>query len=326
VVILLVAGAITAVATGAFSSLFIKKSAVAAFYEGTENLFYETSSGTMDIRAGARFTVKWDLGSDLESSTLWGYSGGTGFVLKDGTIYYYESTGSGASADVKILDRYEGVIGDLNDEFKSSYGVSVDFNKIVKNGKFDRAYIEEINQKISAANPDTSSGYTPTDGMDTDKITEILNDFLSVEVNKKQVQDKFMSNVVTSKSGGTTTYSATFDPVSFIRALSSYAYERGKDAGYADAADTIVEACDGADSLRDYVNTISVRISITKKILTGLEVSLDTSSGGVSMSMEVTDINSTDLSKDEVLKNILDAPVSSSSSLFGDLGGLTGVL
>lgn len=335
VVILLIAGGVTAVATGVFTNLFNKKSAVVALYDGTENLLYGTSSGTMDINVGTSMTVKWQFGKDLASSTIWGYSGGTGFVYTNDTLYYYESSGSGSGADVSITDESTGVIADLNDSLMSAYGVDVDFNKIVKNGKLDRTYIESINQEISDASPSLSSGYNPLDGMDTSKITEILNDFLSNEVNKQAVQDKFMSGVTSSSSGGTTTYQGTIDPIAFFGALRDYASERGKDSGYSSAASTIMDLCDSTGYLSDYLNDITVKISVKKNMLTGLVVTMGTSSGAISMSLDVTDINATDLSNDATLQNILSAPVSSGSgsggsgssgsgsSLLDDLNGLT---
>jgi hypothetical protein len=321
VVALLVIGGVALAATGVLSNLLGQKSAVAALYEGTQNLFYETSSATLEVRAGVNVTLKWDLGDDLAHSTIWGYTGDTGFVYKDDILYLYmgDNSSSSRSTGTTLLAEQGDVIRYLNQEFRDLYDIDIDLNRLVKNGKFDRAYLEELNQLINDASFDMGSIYgLAPDDIDTVKVGEIIDDFLSKEVNKEDVYLEFMSRVDTNSSGGTTTYEATIDPAAFFATLGSYATERGKDANYASAAGEIRTLCDDAGEIGSYINDFTIEISVEKNILVGLALDLNMSSGAVSATMEVTGINSTDLDNDTKLQSILSSP--SSGGSYGDFG------
>jgi hypothetical protein len=321
VVVLLIGGGIALAATGVLSNLFGQKTAVAALYEGSENLLYETSSATLEVRAGVNMTLKWDLGEDLAHSTIWGYTGGTGFVYKDDTLYVYmaDDFSSSRSSGTTIIAEASDVIRLMNREFRDMYDINVDLNKLVKNGKFDRDYLEEINQAINDASFDTGSVYgLSPDDIDTVKVLEIIDDFMSKEVNKEQVYEKFMSGVNEDSSGGATTYEATIDPAAFFAALGDYAADRGKDADYADAADEIRTLCDEAEEIGSYLRDFTIEITVEKNILTGLTLDLNMSTGAISVTAKVTDINATNLDDDEELQSILNSP--SSNGYYGDLG------
>jgi len=311
VVVLLVGGAITAFATGLISNLFGSKTALSALYEGSENLFYETSSGTAEIRiSGESLTLKWEWGSDLKSSTIWGYYSYGGFVYKDDTFLVYETTGYGSSAKTEIITSGSNFIRELNKAFKEAYGVDVDFNKIVKNGKLDRAYLDDINRKISNANPNIYYGAD----LDTDKVTEILNDFMTKEITKKEVHDKIMTDVKTSTKDGVTTYEGTFDIIAYFKALSAYAKEYAKDPKYKNAAELISELYDDLLWELDYITDgnfkYKVKFFVSKKILTGISMTVDVGYQSVTMDIIITDINKTNLSKDAELEKILKSPKS----------------
>jgi hypothetical protein len=323
VALLVIGGGIALAATGVLSNLFGEKSAVAALYEGTENLFYETSSATLEVRAGINVTLKWDLGEDLAHSTIWGYTGGTGFVYKDDTIYVYVgddlSSSRGSSSGTMIVTEESDIIREMNRAFRDNYNIDIDLNKLVKNGRFDRDYLEELNQRINDTSLDTGSiyGLSPDD-IDTVKVGEIIDDFLSKEVNKEDVYQQFMSGVDKDSSGGTTTYEATIDPAAFFATLGNYAAERGRDADYANAADEIRTLCDEAEVLGSYISDFTIEISVEKNILVGLVLDLNMSSGAVSVAVKVSDVNATDLDNDAKLQSILDSP--SGSGSYGDFG------
>jgi uncharacterized membrane protein YgcG len=331
VLLVMIVGAVAVVASGILTNLFAPKSIMSALYEGTENLFYNTSSGTMEIKSGANFTVKWDFGDDLKSSVVWAYSGNTGFVLKDDTLIYYEATGS--ASDIKIVDEYVGIVAILN-ESAADTGVTVDFNKIVKNGKLDKSYIEQINKEMANASSDIE--YFGSDdaelAQNSELITEIINDFMNSEVNKSKVQDKFMSGSSTDSSGGTTTYSGTINLVDLVNALGDYAYERGKDDKYAAAADEIVSACDSYSMGGEFViEDFDIKVIVRDKVLTGLTLDINTSTVSLSVVIDITGLNSTDLSDDQKLNNIMNAPHSSPAGggsgggSSGGSGGLSGI-
>ena len=308
VIVLLIVGGATAFATGLFSNLFNQKTASAAVYEGTENLFYEASSATLEVKAGVVLTLKWELGKDLKSSTFWGYSGGMGFLYKDDTVYVYQSVGSGSRATIELYTKESGLIKQLNDSFKDSFGVDVDFNKIVKNGKIDRDYLDDINQKISNANPEYSYGLP--EELNSEKLSEILGDFLSSEVNKEKVQNLFMPDVKSTKNGTETTYEGTIDLMAFFGALSDYAVERGKDPAYKDAAELIVEACDDVfdSGVFDEFNDIAFKVTVTGKTLSSIGLTINSTQGTLSIDIVISNLNKTDLSNDPTIKEIMDAP------------------
>ena len=312
VVVLLVAGAITAFATGMLSNLFGSKTALSAFYEGTENLFYDTSSGTMELSIqdlpNETMTLKWEWGSDLKSSTIWGYYSYGGFIYKDDTFTFYEITGYGSSAKTEIVSSGSNFIRELNKAFKSEFGVDIDFNKIVKNGKIDRAYLDDISKKISNANP-----YYGTD-LDADKVTEIINDFMTKEITKKDVHDKIMTDVITTTNGGVTTYEGTFDILAYFKALSVYAKGYGKDPMYKNAAELISEMYDDLLWELDYMTggnfKYKIKFFVSKNVLTGISMTIDIGYQSVTMHITITDINKTNLSKDAELEKILKSPKS----------------
>jgi hypothetical protein len=290
---------------------------VVAFYEGTENLFYDTSSATVEVRAGIDMTLKWDFGNDLAHSTIWGYSGGTGFVYAEDTLYVYRdgsTLSKSASSETAIVMETEDLIEEANAGFYEAYGIDVDLNKIVSNGKLDRAYIEELNRIIDEA--DLDSYEFETEDVETVKITEIINAFMTSEVSKKAVYETFMSDVEKTENGGVTKHEATIDPAAFFRALDDYASKRGKEADYVDAAEEIATLCDSASEIETLVKDFTIEITLEKNVLIGLDMTVNMPSGALSVTTEITNINKTDLSKDEKLQEILASP---SSSDYGEL-------
>jgi hypothetical protein len=259
-------------------------------------------------------TFKWDLGNDLKSSTFWGYSGGTGFVYKDDTIYVYRSEGSGSTV---ISDKATGIVDELNTSFRDEVGTSFDFNTLVKNGKLNRNAIDDLNQIMTdsgyGSDVADSVGGTSSD-VDSVRIAEIIDTFFSSEVSKESVYEKFMYDIETTKGGIATEYDATIDPVALFAALNDYAQERASDKDYAEAAKAIKELSDAAGYLDEYVDDIRLRVGITKKVLTGLIVDVNLSTGSVSLQLSVSGLNETDLSKDRKLSEILDSPVEPNSS------------
>jgi hypothetical protein len=308
---LLIIGAGIIVAINVFGGA--QQSALSALYEGTENLIYDTSSATVEITAGVSMTFKWDLGDDLKSSTFWGYSGGSGFIYKDDTIYIYESSGSDGTV---IRNKTTGIVDELNTSFADEVGTKFDFNTLVKKGKLNRDAIDELNQIMtdSGLGSDVagSVGASSSD-VDSVRIAEIIDDFFSTEVSKESVYETFMYDIETTKGGSATEYDATFDPVALFGALSDYAQERGSNKDYAKAATAIEELCDAAEYLDEYVDDIRIRVGITKKVLTGLIVDVNLSTGAVSLQLSVSDLNETDLSKDRKLSEILDSPIDANS-------------
>jgi hypothetical protein len=328
VVACLLIGGIALVATGVLSHLFSgPKTAVVALYEGTENLVYDTSSATVEIQAGVGLTFKWDLGEDLAHSTIWGSSGGMGFVYTDDTLYAYGSSGmtpyqGEQGSGVTVYNEERGIIAQANEMFWDEYQVAVDLNKIVKNGTLDKDYLDTLNQALGATGVDSGDlglyGLQSGD-LDTAKVTAIIAEFMSIEANKKEVYEKFMPETETNKNGGISSYHAMIDPAAFFIALGDYARDRGKDNGYAQAADEVVNLCTEASAIGSYINNFTIDISIQNDILVGLDVSVSTSNGALSVLARVSEINSTDLDNDAELQAILDASMGSS---YGDLSTL----
>ena len=330
VLLVLIVGGVAVFASGILGNLFAPKSMMSALYQGTENLFYDTSSGTMELRISdgsidAVATVKWDFGDDLKSSVIWVDAYNSGFVLKDDKVIIYQSTGS--VSDIKITGEYAGFV-DLLNQTAGEMGVSdVDFNNIVKNGKLDRNYLEQLNQKLAKA--DSGSEYLGLEARHSELITEIINDFMNTEVNKSKVRDKFMSDSYTESSGGVTTYSANVNLKDFVNALGDYAYQRGRDAKYALAADEVVDACDsyisnglGAElTLED----LSVVVTVKNNILTGLMLVFSTSSESFSITVDITGLNTTELDSDHRITNIINSPRSYSGNGSGNGGNLTNI-
>jgi hypothetical protein len=323
IVVVLIGGGIVFAATGIISSLFGPKTAAAALYEGTENLAYDVSSATLKVKMGATVTFKWDLGKDLADSIFWAEYGGQGFIYKNDTIYTYYANGSGDSSDLRVSVQESGIIAQANDYLHDELDLDIDCNKFVKNGKFDRDYIETTNKTINDATLENtgldsygSSYGISADDIDTVKMTEILDDFMSKEVDKSEVYEKFMSDVDKNKSGDEITYSATFNIRDFFEVLAEYAKERGKQSDYADAADLIVEACDLSKMTGESDIDVEVSVSLQNNILSGLELEVEMPSyGAISGECEFVDINATDLEKDEELQSLILAASDESSRL-----------
>lgn len=310
VLVLLAGGAIAGFATGFIPGLFKKESAVEALYVGTENLLYETSSATIEVSAGATFSFQWEYGNDLRSSTFWGQSGGSGFVLKDDTLFVYSSSSSSDTGS-EITLKVEDVVNTMNTALFQEYGVDVDLNRIVQNGRMDRAYLEELNRILSDANPSANTddpfGFAPG-SIDSERATEIINDFMTKEVDKEAVQNRFLSNVETNDNGGVTTHKGEFDLAGFIAALDDYAVERAKDSAYFDAANAIETFCAQARVLETYLTSLEYSISVKGGLLTALKVTIDTQGVAFSAMIEVRDVNATNLSNNAQLGAILSSP------------------
>jgi hypothetical protein len=233
-----------------------------------------------------------------------------GFVFSDDTLYLYESDTS--SSSTVISDKTSGIIDAMNEAFSEEYDTSIDLNKIVKDGKFDRAYFDELNRIISEADTDSSdldAFGLEGDDIDSVRMTEIIDAFMAVEVNKEEVYEQFMSGIEKENRGGVTTHRATIDPMAFFDTLKDYALERGKDTDYANAADELAELCDSVYLLGSYIEDFSIEISVEKNILVGLGLLVNMPSGAVSVNAEVTDINATDLDNDTKLQSILASPL-----------------
>ncbi|MCL1891485.1 MAG: zinc ribbon domain-containing protein [Coriobacteriia bacterium] len=287
-----------------------EKTALGALYFGTENLLFEASSATVEARAGVNATVKWDLGKDLKSSTFWGYSGGMGFLLKDDTLIVYEGSSSGGG--IEVVSKESGIVGTLNDQLNSELDTKLDFNNVVSNGKLNRKFFEDLSAEVdkTAANMDTD--------VDSERMAEIVTDFMTNEINKKDVHDKVVLDATSSKSGSTTTHKGRLAPFSLLDELYNYAEQRGKDSRYQEAAKTITDALDSVRSMSSYMGSylddVSYEISVTDKFLSGLGVTLNTPSGAVSADISISDINATNLSNESLIQEILDAPEKSSNN------------
>ncbi|MDR2714832.1 MAG: zinc ribbon domain-containing protein, partial [Coriobacteriales bacterium] len=308
-VLLALIGGGVALALNLFSNME-EKTALAALYTGTENLLFEASSATVEARAGVNATVKWDLGKDLKSSTFWGYSGGMGFLLKDDTLIVYEGSSSGGG--IEVVTKESGIVSTINDELNRTYNTKLDFNNAVSNGKLNRKFFEELSAEV-----DKAAGEMSAD-IDSERITEIVTDFMTKELNKKVVHDKVVLDASSSKNGSTTTHKGRLAPFSLLDELYNYAEDRGKDSRYQDAAKTITDALDSVRSMSSYMGSylddVSYEISIANKFLTGLGVTLNTPSGAVSADISINDINATDLSNESLIQEILDAPEKSSNN------------
>ncbi len=283
------------------------------------NLMYEASSATVELDAGVSFTLKWDYGSDLRSSTIWGYTGGTGFVLENDTLYLYQSSGS----STEIIASQSGITDLLNDSFSNEYGIDTDLNLIVQNGRMNRGYIEELSRQLSDVNPSGNAsdtfGFDPG-SIDAERATEIINDFMTKEVDDQAVQDRFLKNTETRDNGGETIYEGSFDLVAFFTALSDYAAERGRDSSYANAADAIEDACSQVYVLDDYLSSLDFSISVRGNMLSGVEVDLGMQGTALSVQLEISDVNATDLASDSRLQDILASPDSSSGGFSNPFG------
>lgn len=324
VVAILVIGGGLALALGIIPNLFKSVSAAAVYSEGMENLTYNTSSATVNltysVEAKAQgssssfdssMTLSWEYGKDLRSSIVWGEMeypqellGGSssadivGFLLKDDTLYYYERSGN----DIDILFTENNVVSQMNDGLADAYGVDVDLNNLVKNGKIDKTYVEKLNTQISEA-AISEYGYE----IDTDMTGELLYDFLITETGRKNVSSQFMSEVEKSSNGDVTTYSFSCNPLGFFQALSDYAEERSKDSKYAEAADLIIEANDTLQglNLNSYIGEVAVDFSIQDKTLIGIsiatDIAVDSQTGSFAAKIAITDINATDLANNATI-------------------------
>jgi hypothetical protein len=311
IVVLLVGGG---VAFALFNPFGGNKSAIASTYDGTEKLAFDVSSATVDVSAaGANMQVQWTLGKDLRSSSFLvamtepEYAGGDmtqGYLLKDDRIYEWYDYGDG---DIEV-DEYtgrNGIVSELNEAFEDEYGISIDFNRLVNNGKFDRGYLEEIGKKLEDI--DLGGSYYGFSSSDYDEgLTKIGEDFFQNECNKEEVWKKFILDLVTSDEGGTRTYSFSFDAAAFIEALGDFAASKAQ-GDLKDAGTTLADACDELVALAGkYLDPFDMTIKIKDGILVGAEVSVSTNGISVKVELKVTGINSTNLNDDSRVRSIID--------------------
>jgi hypothetical protein len=281
------------------------KSMATAISEGTENLIYNTSAAEVRIEVGAlgqsiSADVKWELGDDLKSSTVWvsdaaGMSGNGGVILKDDTLYTYESKGAatGASASgYSITSQSANAVDMMNKGLRDTSGIDIDFNKMVKGGKFDKAYAEEMNKKLAESDTESTLPIPGYSSIETGKISEILTTFFTTEIKKIQVHEKFLGEVVTTKSGSSTTYETTIDVIDFIGALGDYATERGKNSEYTDAANTIVSACDSVQGL-GMSGDLDVEVTTEGNMLSELDLSFNIPMGSLNLNLDVLETSAT---------------------------------
>ncbi|MCL1880319.1 MAG: zinc ribbon domain-containing protein [Actinomycetia bacterium] len=298
-----------------------QQTALEAMSKGTENLLFNTSSATVTAEMGTSLTAKWELGKDLASSTIWGYVGDYGVVLRNNTLIVYQASSASSSASggsgIQVVAKQSGVIDYANVAINEEYNIGIDLNKIVNNGKLDRAYIEQMSQKLSdAAGSDLSSNPMYGLGVDSenaDKLAKIISDFMTVEVNKQDVQDKFMSNASTKVNGSATDYQGTINPQAMIQALGDYAKSVGdKDSSYADAADQLRSYCVQATSSlqQSTLGNIDIGFTVDADILTKLKMSFTSEGVPIVCNVQITGINSTHLDGDSKLQQIMDAPES----------------
>jgi hypothetical protein len=305
------------------------KSMATAISEGTENLIYNTSAAEVRIEVGVMgqsigADVKWDLGDDLKSSTVWisyaaGMGGNGGLILKDDTLYTYESRGaaSGASASgYSITSQSANAVDMMNRGLQDTLGVDIDFNKMVKGGKFDRAYVDEINKKLAESDAESTLPIPGYSSIEAGKISEILTTFFTTEIKKTQVHEKFLGEVVTTKNGSTTTYETTIDAVDFIGALGDYATERGKNSEYTDAANTIVSVCDSAGGVIS--GDLDVEVTMESNALSELDLSFSIPLGSLNLNLDVLETSATGftLDGDKDLDAILSSEAGTSSLPF----------
>jgi hypothetical protein len=107
----------------------------------------------------------------------------------------------------------------------------IDINRFVRNGKFDIDYMEKIGQQISRDSQDYLQHGLGLDSSVTqylrnmDKLEEEINkmftNFLR-ECEKDEFLDMFVTNLETSKSGGSTTYDFDIRVFRFINAFVDY--------------------------------------------------------------------------------------------------------
>ncbi len=322
VVVLALIGAAIAIAL----NFFAPKSMFDTVSQSTENLVYNNGSADMEIEVNAAgqsvdMSLKWDLGSDLKSSTIWvdyAASGSqAGIIIKDDKASLYAANPMASNSSYMIISEQSGIVELANQALKEEYNVDVDINGIVKNGKFDKAYAEDLGNKLNEALAEETLGSYSGVATEADKITEILVDFMSKELTKKDVQDKFMSEVVTQNSGSTTTYETSIDIVDLFRVLGEYAKQRGATEGYSEAAGNIEDICAQVEGL-GIGGDVELKITTQGDLLSEMDVSLAVAGQRFAFNLSVLGTESSGFSLDNntELENILN-----SESLGGSLGG-----
>jgi hypothetical protein len=296
-------------------------------YTATENLLFYTQAADMVIKTEldgqtADIGIKWDLGKDLKTSTIWVAVKGsgsfeTGYLLKDDTFYVYTNAGSSGLSSYKA-DVEGGSFVDYLNEYTAEErgGGDVDYNKLVKDGRFDLDYFAQANLELSEFANEFSDGYSQDEYFG---LSTILVDFMSTELEKEEARDKFMDNLEVNENGDEITYTSEVDLVGFIEALRDYADERSSDSDLADGADTLIEVCDEIlDSAGSLSVNFDVSATINKGTLAALELSMSAGGEDIVISFEVanTDANGFSLDGDTTIEDIVDSAVSSGSSIF----------
>jgi hypothetical protein len=272
-----------------------------------------------------KIVIKWQLGKDLKSSSFWIVPASEGgFIFQNDSVYTYENNSGKYSTN-----KESGLVNEANNSIKEMYGIETDINNIVKDGKINQDYLEELNELLSKAqiNKDVfgeefgGNGYSPDIippellNADYQEISVIVNDFLEKESVKEEVYNKFLTDVEASRDGSSSTQSFKFTVNAFIEALGDYAQSVGDSgANKPEAAKQIVSACDSAKAMLGYINLEPLEISFTSDagVLTKLTLGIQSKSiymsdSSINIAVEVGEVDKTDLANDEELKKIIES-------------------
>ena len=203
----------------------LQKNPIASTYDAINKFGNQQKSGLTVEVSGQTVRGNWILGNSFDDS------------------YFYLDAGSGNKAGVhngeagivSNNDYYQFYnLRDALDEALSGSDIDLsysDLNALIKNGKIDQDAATKLSQKLSSQ----QSGSTSSLGLTTDqenlvkelsdgkKSQQLIDDFIHKECKKKAVQDKFLSEVSQSKSGGVTTIQYTLDLKAFVMAFYDYA-------------------------------------------------------------------------------------------------------
>jgi hypothetical protein len=211
------------------------------------------------------------------------------------------------------------VIQEANDSLKKEYGIETDINNLIKDGKINKSYIEELSKQLNESDALRDAGDSlalAMDDLDVEKIRDILSDFIEKEASKDKVQQRFIDDYEVETSNEVTRYSGKINIVNFAKVLKEYADSRAGDPKYADAAQKISEI---SETLGDTISSsgienFSFQIATEKGVLADCMIGIKAAGQSAEVRLKVTDINNTKLADDKTLADICASGSGSSGS------------